>query len=81
MNSLLALGNSQARADTLADILLPDILTVDLSAETEFLNGRNLVDDVIDAELNLITNGAITTDCIANDSTFLGGFPYLRVPN
>lgn len=81
VNSLLALGNSQARADTLADILLPDILTVDLSAETEFLNGRNLDDDVIDAELNLITNGAITTDCIANDSTFLGGFPYLGVPN
>ena len=37
--------------------------------------------DVIDAELNLITNGAITTDCISNDSTFLSGFPYLGVPN
>lgn len=81
VNSLLALGNSEARANALADILLPDILTVDLSAPTEFLNGRNLADDVIDAELNLITNGAITTDCVANDSTFLGGFPYLGVPN
>lgn len=81
VNSLLALGNSQARADALADVLLPDILTVDLSAPTAFLNGRNLADDVIDAELNLITNGAITTDCISNDSTFLAGFPYLGVPN
>jgi len=81
VNSLLALGNSQARADALADVLLPDILTVDLSEPTAFLNGRGLADDVIDAELNLITNGAIATDCIANDSTFLTGFPYLGVPN
>jgi hypothetical protein len=81
VNSLLALGNSQARADALADVLLPDILTVDLSMATGFLNGRNLADDVIDAELNLITDGAITTDCIDNDSTFLGAFPYLGTPN
>lgn len=81
VNTLLALGNSQARAGALADILLPDILTVDLSKATGFLNGRNLTDDVIDAELGLITNGAITTDCVNNDSTFLAGFPYLGTPN
>jgi len=81
VNSLRLLGNSQARADTLADVLLPDILTVDLSKTTAFLNGRNLTDDVIDAELNLITNGVIKTDCVSNDSTFLSGFPYLGVPN
>ena len=81
VNSLLALGNSQARADALADVLLPDILTVDLSRDTAFLNGRAPADDVIDAELGLITNGAITSDCIGNDSTFLSGFPYLGVPN
>jgi hypothetical protein len=81
VNTLLTLGNSSARANTLADVLLPDILTVNVSQETGFLNGRNPADDVIDAELNLITNGAITTDCISNDSTFLSGFPYLGVPN
>jgi len=81
VNTLLALGNSQARADALADILLPDILTVDLSKTTGFLNGRNPENDVIDAELNLITNGAITTDCVGNDSTFQTGFPYLGTPN
>jgi len=81
VNTLLALGNSSTRANALADVLLPDILTVDLSQQTAFLNGRAPSDDVIDAELNLITNGAITTDCIANDSTFLAGFPYLGVPN
>jgi hypothetical protein len=81
VNSLIALGNTTTEANALADVLLPDILTVDLSKATGFLNGRNLVDDVIDAELGLITKGAITTDCVNNDSTFLTGFPYLGVPN
>lgn len=74
-------GDDAGKVQGLADILLPDILTVNLSMPTEFLNGRNLADDVIDAELGLITEGAITTDCINNDSTFLAGFPYLGVPN
>lgn len=74
-------GDDAAQIEALADILLPDILTVDLSQETGFLNGRNLADDVIDAELGLITEGAITTDCIDNDSTFLNEFPYLGEPN
>ena len=65
----------------LANVLLPDILTVDLSMATGFLNGRGLADDVIDAELGLITEGLITTDCVNNDSTFLSGFPYLGEPN
>jgi hypothetical protein len=74
-------SDDAAKIKKLADVLLPDILTVDLSKKTGFLNGRNLADDVIDAELNLITEGAITTDCVNNDSTFLGDFPYLGVPN
>lgn len=74
-------GDDAGKVQGLADILLPDILTVDLSMTTGFLNGRNPADDVIDAELGLITEGAITTDCINNDSTFLAGFPYLGVPN
>jgi len=74
-------GDDAGKVQALANVLLPDILTVDLSMPTEFLNGRNLADDVIDAELGLITEGLITTDCISNDSTFLAGFPYLGVPN
>ncbi len=74
-------SDDAAQIEGLADILLPDILTVDLSLETGFLNGRNLADDVIDAELGLITEGLITSDCIANDSTFLSDMPYLGVPN
>lgn len=65
----------------LADVLLPDVLTVDLSKATGFLNGRNLSDDVLDAELGLITEGAVTTDCVANDSTFSTNFPYLGKAN
>jgi Domain of unknown function (DUF4331) len=74
-------GDDAGKVQGLADILLPDILTVDLSMPTGFLNGRNLADDVIDAELELVTEGLITTDCIDNDSTFLARFPYLGVPN
>ena len=69
------------KVNGLADILLPDILTVDLSQDTGFLNGRGLADDVIDAELGLITEGAVTTDCVDNDSDFSPKFPYLAAPN
>jgi hypothetical protein len=79
--TLLALGNSEERANQLADILLPDILTFDTSSSAGFLNGRRLNDDVIDAELNLLTNGAVTTDCVGNDSNFSNDFPYLAPPN
>ena len=81
VNTLLALGNSNATANALADVLLPDVLTINTSAASGFLNGRNLADDVIDAELGLISGGAITTDCVANDSTFQSSFPYLGVAN
>jgi uncharacterized protein DUF4331 len=70
-----------ADPEGLAHVLLPDILTYDTSSPAGFLNGRQLSDDVIDAELNLITNGQITGDCVGNDSTFLAGFPYLGNPN
>ena len=66
----------------LADILLPDVLTYDTSNSDGFLNGRKLADDVIDAELGLITEGLVTTDCVpANDVSFPASFPYLAAPN
>jgi hypothetical protein len=78
----VALGNTQARADSLADFLLPDILTLDTSNPAGFPNGRRLQDDVIDIELNLISNGAITRgDCVASDSAFRTTFPYWAGPN
>jgi hypothetical protein len=66
----------------LADILLPDILTFDTAKRDGFLNGRKLADDVIDAELGLITEGAVTTDCVSkNDRAFRAAFPYLATPH
>jgi hypothetical protein len=65
----------------LADFLLPDILTIDTSSPAGFPNGRGLNDDVIDTELGLITEGAVTTDCVPADNTLLGKFPYAGDPN
>jgi hypothetical protein len=60
VSTLTALG--AADPNGLAHFLLPDILTYDTSSPAGFLNGRQLPDDVIDAEPNLITNGKITGD-------------------
>lgn len=76
------LGGDQATANSLTGVLLPDILTFDTSSSAGFLNGRNLTDDVIDAVLGLVSNGAITTDMVdANDTAFASLFPYLAAPN
>ncbi|MEZ6137413.1 MAG: DUF4331 family protein [Pirellulaceae bacterium] len=76
--SLVSLGNSQARAESLTSVLLPDVLTFDPADASGFLNGRRLADDVIDAELSLITDGALTGDGVnMNDVSFRAQFPYL----
>ena len=66
----------------LANVLLPDILTFDTAKSQGFLNGRRPADDVIDAELDLITEGAAKTDCVdKNDESFASAFPYLAGPH
>ncbi|HLG08513.1 MAG TPA: DUF4331 family protein [Gaiellaceae bacterium] len=66
----------------LADVLLPDILTFDTANSDGFLNGRRLADDVIDAELGLITEDTVKTDCVSkNDRAFRAAFPYLATPH
>lgn len=65
----------------LADALLPDVLTFDTSKPWGFLNGRQLPDDVIDGELQLITGNSAASDNVANDSTFLGAFPFVGNAN
>ena len=82
MASLLALSGDAALANALTGVLLPDILTFDTSSSAGFLNGRQLSDDVIDAVLDLVSGGAVTTDLVdANDVAFPGLFPYLAAPN
>lgn len=75
-------ADDKTKIDGLADVLLPDILTFDTAKSQGFLNGRRLADDVIDAELGLITEGAATTDCVSrNDKAFVAAFPYLAAPH
>jgi len=75
-------SDDASKINQLADVLLPDILTFDTNSSAGFLNGRRPVDDVIDAELGLVTEGAAKTDCVsANDKPFPGGFPYLAGPS
>jgi hypothetical protein len=75
-------ADDKTKINGLADVLLPDILTFDTAKSDGFLNGRRLADDVIDAELNLITEGAATTDCVSkNDKAFSAAFPYLAKPH
>lgn len=76
------LSGDAAYAASIAPVLIPDVLTFELGNTAGFLNGRMLADDVIDAELNLLTNGAVTTDGVdTNDVAFRGVFPYLAAAN
>lgn len=73
-----------AYANTTVTSILPDTLTLDLTATnlTGFLNGRRPQDDVIDAVLNLVTKSGATTDGVnANDKAFLADFPFFAPPN
>lgn len=75
-------SDDAAQIAGLAGVLLPDILTFDTANASGFLNGRRLTDDVIDAELALITEGLVTTDCVnGNDVPFKQKFPYMADPH
>jgi len=67
---------------TIAGALLPDVITYNTAQSANFavLNGRALVNDVIDVALTVVA-GTPLTDCVANDSTFSAKFPYLGSPN
>ena len=79
---ITALSGDAAYAATIAAVLIPDIMTFELGNSSGFLNGRQLADDVIDAELSILTKGAVTTDGVgANDVAFPGVFPYLAAAN
>lgn len=79
--SLVALGNNQAMASSIAEALLPDVVRFDAAVPDGFPNGRRLTDDVVDLELAQWTNGRVTTDCVSSDSAFSTVFPYLAPPN
>jgi hypothetical protein len=77
---ITSLSNA-TNAATLVPILFPDVLTFQPGNTSGFLNGRRLEDDVIDAELDLLSGGAVKSDFVGNDSAFRTTFPYLALPN
>src|SRR2546428_6442410 len=78
---LQSFGYDAGGAASIAQILLPDILTFNFNNNAGFLNGRKLTDDVIDIELNLVTKGAVTTDGVGPHTDLLGEFPFLGRPH
>ena len=64
----------------LADIIIPDVVTIDFSQSVTFPNGRDLDDDVINGVLSLVLNRTVS-DGVASDNSILATFPYLGVPN
>ena len=81
-NAIIASLSNQENADALTPILLADLLTFEVGNPEGFLNGRRLEDDVIDAELALLSAGALTTDGVdANDRIFSAAFPFLASAN
>jgi hypothetical protein len=75
----------------LTGVLIPDVITFDTATKAAGpLNGRGLGDDVIDAELNIVTGGfespgrdgkgAIGTDCVSAHTNISTKFPYLGRP-
>jgi hypothetical protein len=86
IDTLIALSGlgtayTPAQAAGIADVLLPDVLTYEVGSNADFLNGRDLDDDVIDIELGLVTNGAVTSDGVGAHTDYLSAFPYLGVPH
>lgn len=80
----LAYGADAATAEAIAATVLPDRLPFRTTSRDGFndgltlkLNGRRLSDDVVDAELKLLTGGALTSDRVVNDSVFRKTFPYM----
>ena len=67
----------------IADALTPDVLTYDTDTAADFaaLNGRGLNDDVINVAYGAVSAGVLTSDCVAEDNTLSGTFPYLGTAN
>lgn len=77
--TLIAFGNTDARANSLLGAFLPDVMRIDTTGKSGYANdlnakgspvrGRLLKDDVIDITLSVVTNGAITSDGVSYEGT------------
>ena len=75
---LVAINGDRTYSQTVVDaVLFPDVLVLDVTRTTPFLNGRRPQDDVIDVVLRAASNGRLTGDGVdANDVPFLPDFPF-----
>ena len=82
-SSLSGTPYTDAEAGGLAAVLLPDTLPYDTAnhATNGVFNGRSPADDVIDTELNVVTKGAVPTDCVGPHTDYLSSFPFLGTPH
>ncbi len=70
-------GGDSDHAGAIADFVLPDVLTLDMTSPQGFPNARRHDDDFTDPLLDLLSKGAVTTDGVdANDVPFLEEFPF-----
>ncbi len=77
-------GYTDADAESLANVLLPDVLTVDLDMPSAYLNGRTPSDDVTTASLTLVFGagtGLSDDNVDDNDRPYPATFPYLATAN
>jgi Domain of unknown function (DUF4331) len=76
---LLALGNSDQRANSLLGAFLPDVMRIDTSIPSGYVSavngkgspiaGRKLLDDTIDQTLSVLSNGAVPSDNVSYNGT------------
>jgi hypothetical protein len=83
---LVEINHDEAYSQIVAGLLLPDVLTLDMTSTAGFelpsLNGRRPQDDIINTILNAGSYGAVTSDHVDNnDVPFLQDFPFFAPPH
>lgn len=73
-------GYSEAEATSLALEWLPDILPYDYTSAAGYPNGRQLMDDVVDHVVEIMTHGKMKDDLVKPHTNYLAEFPYLGIP-
>lgn len=86
IDHLVDINHDEAYSEIVAGLLLPDVLTLNMTSTDGFvlptLNGRRPQDDVIDTILDAASHGAVTTDKVDhNDVPFLSDFPFFAKPH
>ncbi|MGW3284390.1 DUF4331 family protein [Streptomyces sp. NPDC001002] len=74
-------GYAKEEAITLAEGLLPDLVTYDCTSAAGFPNGRNLTDDVINLGIAQLTQGTVPADGLSPHDDLRSDFPFLGDPH